>query len=110
VEVRRPIEPMPARTVDRLPFAGYVFEPKLDGFRCLLSIDGQCGWFAFDRTWCPPMSRHPARPSTDGASQLFHAALSSQRRAGSIQLVSSTGNEIALPIRTITARLGRTSI
>src|SRR5688572_1679314 len=37
---RAPIQPMLARAVDQLPTSGdHVFEPKLDGYRCMIVVD-----------------------------------------------------------------------
>src|ERR671931_16336 len=38
--VRPPLAPMLARLARELPADGYVYEPKWDGFRCLVFRDG----------------------------------------------------------------------
>jgi len=36
-----PVAPMLARLTPELPWDGYVYEPKWDGFRCLAFRDGE---------------------------------------------------------------------
>ena len=38
--VNPPVAPMLAKPVDAIPGGDYIFEPKWDGFRCLVFRDG----------------------------------------------------------------------
>ena len=75
--VQRPIKPMLAKRVDRLPEGeGWLFEPKWDGFRALVFRDGD--QWALQSRDCKPLERYfpelghaltsqlPARCALDG--------------------------------------------